>query len=77
MLHFDSSHPIVTRGSRVSRAPPHHTLPTFLNLNGIISYLVLSIFKLNLLFSSIGTFQKWLETESWESQSQFSYILWK
>ena len=31
MLHFDSSHPIVTR---VSRAPPHHTLPAFLNLNG-------------------------------------------
>ena len=27
-------HPIVTRGSRVSRAPPHHTLPAFLNLNG-------------------------------------------
>ena len=34
MLHFDSSHPIVTRGSRVSRAPPPHTLPAFLNLNG-------------------------------------------
>ena len=26
--------PIVTRGSRVSRAPPHHTLPAFLNLHG-------------------------------------------
>ena len=36
MLHFDSSHPIVKRGSRVSRAPPHHTLPAFLNLNGMI-----------------------------------------
>ena len=34
MLHFDSSHPIVTRGSRISRAPPYHTLPAFLNLNG-------------------------------------------
>ena len=38
MLHFDSSQPIVTRGPRdlyspVSRAPPHHTLPAFLNLN--------------------------------------------
>ena len=32
MPHFDSSQPIVTRGSR---APPHHTLPTFINLNGI------------------------------------------
>ena len=33
MLHFDSSHSIVTRGSRVSRAPPRHILPAFLNLN--------------------------------------------
>ena len=33
MLHFDSSHPTVTRGSRVSRAPPLHTLPAFLNIN--------------------------------------------
>ena len=36
MLHFDISHPIVKRGSRVSRAPPHPTLPAFLNLNGTI-----------------------------------------
>ena len=28
--------PVVTCGSRVSRAPPHHTLPAFLNLHGII-----------------------------------------
>ena len=28
-----NSHPIVTRGSRISRAPPHHTLPAFLNLH--------------------------------------------
>ena len=34
MLHFDSSHSIVIRSSRVSRAPSHHTLPTFLSLNG-------------------------------------------
>ena len=34
MLHFDSTDPIVTRGSRVSRAPPRHTIPAFLNLNG-------------------------------------------
>ena len=33
MLHFDSSHSIVTRGSRTT---PHHTFPAFLNLNGII-----------------------------------------
>ena len=26
---------IVTRGSRVSHAPPHHTLPAFLNLHGM------------------------------------------
>ena len=32
MLHFDSSHPIVTR---VSGAPPHQTLPAFLDLDGI------------------------------------------
>ena len=33
-----NSHPIVTSGSRVSRAPPHHTLrgdlPAFINLHG-------------------------------------------
>ena len=34
MLHFDISHPTVTRGSCVSRTPPHHTLPAFLNLSG-------------------------------------------
>ena len=32
-----NSHPFVTRGSHVSRAPPHHTLPAFVNLHG--SYL--------------------------------------
>ena len=31
---FGNSHPIVTSGSRVSRAPPHHFSPTFLNLHG-------------------------------------------
>ena len=36
MLHFDKSHYIVTRGSRVSCAPSHHTLPAFLNLSGSI-----------------------------------------
>ena len=34
MFSFGNSHPIVIRGSRVSGAPPHHTLPDFLNLNG-------------------------------------------
>ena len=34
MFHFESSLPIVTRGSRFSRAPLHHTLPAFINLNG-------------------------------------------
>ena len=34
MLHFDSIHPIVTRGSRFPRAPPHHIIPAFLNLYG-------------------------------------------
>ena len=38
MLYFDSSHPIVTRGSHVSCTPPHQTLPAFLNLNGISLY---------------------------------------
>ena len=36
LLPFGSSHPIVTRGSRVSHAPPHHTVPAFLNLHGSI-----------------------------------------
>ena len=31
MLHFDSIHLIVTRGSR---APPYHTLPAFVDPNG-------------------------------------------
>ena len=30
-----NSHPIVTRGSHASRAPPRLTLPAFLNLHGI------------------------------------------
>ena len=34
MLRFDSSNLIGTRGSLISRAPSHHTLPVFLNLNG-------------------------------------------
>ena len=34
MLHFDSSHPIVTRGSRVTRALPHQILPALLNFYG-------------------------------------------
>ena len=32
MFSFGNSHSIVTRGSRLSRAPHHHTLPAFLNL---------------------------------------------
>ena len=40
MLHSDSSESIVTSGSRVFRAPPHHTLqgglPALLNLHGSI-----------------------------------------
>ena len=34
MFHFHSSHSIMTRGSRFSRAPPHHTFPAFLNPDG-------------------------------------------
>ena len=34
MLRFDSSTPIGTRGSLISRALSHHILPVFLNLNG-------------------------------------------
>ena len=48
MLHFDSSHSIVTRGSR---APPHLTLPAFLNLNGTFYFFYLF---LNLLESCAG-----------------------
>ena len=39
MSRTGNSHPIVTRGSRVSRAPPHRTLPTFLNLHDIKTFL--------------------------------------
>ena len=34
MIPFGNSPLIVTLGSRVSCAPPHHTLPAFLNLHG-------------------------------------------
>ena len=34
-----NSHSIVTPGARVSRAPPHYTLPAFLNLHGTNLYL--------------------------------------
>ena len=30
-----NSHPFVTRGSLVSCAPPHHTVPAFLSLHGM------------------------------------------
>ena len=42
-----NSRPIVTRGSRISRAPPHLTLPDFLNLDGrkndVVNYRKLSL----------------------------------
>ena len=50
LLHFDSSQPIVTRGSRVSRAPPHHALPAFLILNG---NLILQIFKVKFFLEDV------------------------
>ena len=34
MFFFGNSHPIVRRGSRVSRAPPHLKPPRFVNLHG-------------------------------------------
>ena len=43
MLHFDSSHSIVTRGFRVSRAPSHHTLPAFLNPNGMFIKFIFNV----------------------------------
>ena len=30
-----NSHSILSRSPRISRAPPHHTLPAFLNLHGM------------------------------------------
>ena len=47
MLHFDSSHHTVKRGSRVSRAPPHHTFPAFLNPNGTWFYIYRSEISTN------------------------------
>ena len=40
MLHFDSSHSIVIRGSR---AQPKHTLPALLNLTGRKSMVKLAV----------------------------------
>ena len=34
LLGFARSHFSVTRGSVLSRAPPYHTFPAFINLNG-------------------------------------------
>ena len=39
MLHFDSSHPIVTRGSRVSRAPLTPHSPRFFKI--LMVYLIM------------------------------------
>ena len=43
-----NSRSIVTRGARVSRAPPHHTLrvsvPAFLNLHGIFIYRLIMLY---------------------------------
>ena len=36
MVSFGTSRPIVTRGSRASRAPLHHTYNAFLNPHGIL-----------------------------------------
>ena len=50
MLHFDSSHFIKRRGFRVSRAPPHHTFPAFLDLDGTkIKVYAACIFKSKIL----------------------------
>ena len=49
ILHFDSNHPIVTRGFRVSRAPPHHTLPAFVNPNSIRTWKVEILYSNTLL----------------------------
>ena len=51
MLHFDSSHSILTRDSRVSRAPPHQTLPSFLILLYIRVSLVIYVISLDSHFS--------------------------
>ena len=44
-----NGHPIVTRGSRVSHAPPYHTLPAFLNLHGSFQKIIwtISVFYLS------------------------------
>ena len=33
-----NNRPLMTRGSRVSRAPPLHIFPTILTLHGTVSY---------------------------------------
>ena len=38
MLQFSDSHSIVTRSSRVSRAPPYPTLPALLNLHDSLKF---------------------------------------
>ena len=43
MLQFSDSHSIVTRSSRVSRAPPH--LPAFLSLNDILNHYIFNLRK--------------------------------
>ena len=45
MFHFDRSDPSMTRGCRISCLPPRHSLPAFLNLNGMFIMLIFN-FKL-------------------------------
>ena len=70
-----NSHPIVTRGSRVSRAPPHHTLSAFLNVYG--SKNTHRCEKIFLIFdrSSINVFKLESSRNLWECQNISTVIL--
>ena len=58
MVHFGNSYPIVTRGSRVSRVPPHHAFPAFLDPNDIKS--------LNFAITSKKLLETWSNTSTTE-----------
>ena len=66
MFSFGNNHPIVTRGSRVSRSPPHHTPPRFSQSSW---YKIL--FKMTRTRKAVELIQKSLRHRSNQHQGQY------
>ena len=61
IVHFDSSHPIVTRSPR---ALPHYTLPAFLSLNGTKSFSPIAVLTYKLYIHEKGLTKKIVEFQN-------------